>query len=206
MSEPADPDPVRALWEASSRRLRGWFERRTGSRHDADDLVQETFLRVQAKLPSLRDGERLDAWVGAIAANALADHGRRRSREPAPPGDARAGPPPERAAPPADEEDLELRRAVASWADAFLDRLARDDAALLRAVDMEGRAQVDIARELGIAPSSARSRVQRARTRLGDHLEACCKFAFDARGNLTDAVRRAGASCECDAPGEEPRC
>ena len=188
---------VQTLWETSSRRLRGWFERRTGSSHDAEDLVQETFTRVQARLGALRDGERLDAWVGAIAANVLADHGRRQARRAAPLEESVAGREP-KASSSCDGGDIDLRAAVAGWIEAFLHRLAPEDAAILRAVDLEGRAQVDVARELGLAPSSARSRVQRARSRLRKQLEACCTFAFDARGSLTDVTRRPGSACDCD--------
>ena len=207
---PIEPQTVQALWEVSSRRLRLWFERKTGSAHDADDLVQETFLRVQARLAGLRDGERLGPWVAAIAANVLADHGRARGRraDPLDPalegalegaldaGAAACASPAEPATGGCEDEDL--RAAVAGWIEAFLGRLDPEDAAILRAVDLAGRAQVDVARELGLSPSGARSRVQRARARLRGHLEDCCSFAFDVRGNLTDATRRPGSACDCD--------
>jgi RNA polymerase sigma-70 factor (ECF subfamily) len=150
----AERDAVAALWEASSRRLRAWFRSRTRSESDADDLVQETFLRVQARLGLLRERGRLDAWVSAIAANLLADHGRRRARRPLP--------------------------------------LTDEDAVA---------APAEVARELGLSPSGARSRVQRARARLRRKLEACCRFGFDARGNLLEARRRTGQACDC-GPGE----
>src|SRR5690606_14771838 len=122
------------------------------SPHDADDLVQETFVRVHAGLPALRDATRLGAWLAAIAANVLADHGRGRalnvvsldadrSLDALP--DAR----------PANGADTDLRAVVAGWIEDFLGRLEPDDAALLRAVELDGRAQVDVARELGLAPS-----------------------------------------------------
>lgn len=195
MKSSFERETVEALWQASSRRLHGWFERRTGSAHDADDLVQETFLRVQAKLATLRAGERLDAWVGTIAAHVLADHGRARARREKSLEDPTARP--EELALP-QGEDAELCAAVASWLDAFLSKLAPESTALLRSVDLQGRAQVDVARELGLSPSGARSRVQRARAELRQRLEACCAFAFDARGGLTDATRRPGATCDCD--------
>ena len=197
MNAPDDRVTVQTLWESSSRRLRAWFERRTGSSHDADDLVQETFTRVQAMLASLRDGERLVAWVRAIAAIILADHARKRVREGVSFEEAEAGS--ELAESTTCEDESEgLRAAVAGWLEAFLRRLGPEDAAVIRAVDFDGRAQVDVARELGLAPSSVRSRVQRARARLRTHLEACCKFAFDARGGLSGAMRRPGSSCDCE--------
>lgn len=188
VNTPLDRETVQALWETSSRRLHAWFVARTASAHDADDLVQETFTRALAKLSSVRSRERVGAWLAAVAANVLADH--RRSRRPAPLADD-------------DElaaalEDEDLSAAVAGWIEPFLVRLDAADAALLRAVDLEGRAQIDVARELGLSPSGARSRVQRARERLKQELESCCRFAFDARGNLTDTVRRPGSTCACD--------
>lgn len=192
MTSPTEID-LQALWAAASTRLHAWFVRRTGSAPDADDLVQETFLRAQAGLGELRDAERLDAWLRAIAGNVLVD--RRRRREPLP-LDADDAP-----ARTEDEDDAsELRRAVAGWIEAFLDRLGPEDAAVLRAVDLEGRSQAEVARELGLAPSGARSRVQRARQRLRKQLESCCAFALDARGNVTGATRRPSGRCGCD-PG-----
>jgi RNA polymerase sigma-70 factor, ECF subfamily len=194
VSSPVDRAVVQALWHESSRRLRAWFENKTGSPHDADDLVQETFLRVQSRLETLHEEERLAPWTHRIAANVLADFGRARGREAAPmPEDPVAGPP-------AQHEDADLCAAVAGWIESFLVRLGPEDAAILRAVDLEGRPQVDVARELRLSPSGARSRVQRARARLREFLEACCRFDFDARGNLTSATRHPGSACDCDAP------
>ncbi len=160
-----------------------------------------TFLRVQSRLATLHDGERLGAWLGVVARHVLADHGRARrhatvSARDAEPGDAALEHP---AAQEADEGGAALTAAVAGWIEVFLGRLDADDAALLRAVELEGRAQVDVARELGLSRSGARSRVQRARARLRRELEACCRFAFDARGNLTQAIRRPGSTCDCDS-------
>lgn len=197
MNAPAESATVQALWEASSQRLRAWFARHTRNVHDAEDLVQETFVRVLAGLGNVREGERLEAWVGAIAAHALSDHGRRRARRTRSLADEH--PTREPAAPSAcADEQLELERAVAGWTEAFLERLEPEDAAILRSVELEGRSQAELARELRLAPSSARSRVQRARLRLRQQLEDCCTFAFDARGRIIDATRKQAKPCACD--------
>jgi RNA polymerase sigma-70 factor (ECF subfamily) len=198
VSSTTNREAVQALWDESSRRLHGWFERRTGSAHDADDLVQETFLRVQSRLGTLRAGERLGAWIGVVARNVLADHGRARGRPDAAAATADADDLPDAGPSPTDEDSAALTAAVAGWIEAFLPRLDPADAAILHAVELEGRPQVEVARELGLAPSGARSRVQRARARLRGELEACCRFVFDGHGNLTGTVRRSGSACECD--------
>ena len=43
----------------------------------ADDLIQETFLKVQQNIKSLRDPSRLSSWVFRIAHNLCQDHFRR---------------------------------------------------------------------------------------------------------------------------------
>lgn len=48
---------------------------------DADDLVQETFLRAWDKLGSFRDETRFGGWVFRILGNLAADRGRKGGRE-----------------------------------------------------------------------------------------------------------------------------
>ena len=42
---------------------------RTGSRADAEDVMQETFLRLVRARPELRDDEHAKAWLLRVAAN-----------------------------------------------------------------------------------------------------------------------------------------
>ena len=46
---------------------------RTGSREDADDITQETFLRLVRAAPAFRDGEHCKAWLLRVAANCAGD-------------------------------------------------------------------------------------------------------------------------------------
>jgi RNA polymerase sigma-70 factor (ECF subfamily) len=181
-----------ALWRESSTRLRAWFERSTGSAADAEDLLQETFVRVHEGLDALADAASVRAWVGTIARNVLAGHFRRRGAHAAA---ELAGDP---AAPTADES---LERTVASWLEAFLTELDPDDAEALRLVDLEGGTQAELAARHWLTLSGAKSRVQRARERLRSRLEACCSFAFDARGGILSVQKRSRESCRrerCD--------
>jgi RNA polymerase sigma-70 factor, ECF subfamily len=51
-----------------------------GNREDADDVVQEVFIRAHGHLADLRDPARLKAWLYRISTNLCMDHLRRRSR------------------------------------------------------------------------------------------------------------------------------
>jgi RNA polymerase sigma-70 factor (ECF subfamily) len=186
VTKPSDADTVAAAWRASSARLRGFFARRVGE-NDADDLVQETFLRVHEHLDALVEAPSLAAWVGRIARNVLADHARRGASATASVSE------PDELVAAAPEPDLE--RTVAGWLDGHISELDPADAALLRRVDLEGASQTALAAELGLTPSGLKSRVQRARARLRERLEACCRFDFDARGGIRDYEKRRLESC-----------
>lgn len=65
------------LLERHEREIFAYALRLTGSRHDADDLYQDTFLAAfRAWPPPRRDNER--AWLYRIATNKAIDHARKR--------------------------------------------------------------------------------------------------------------------------------
>lgn len=191
MSSPSDTE---TLWQESSSRLGAWFERKTGSASDADDLLQETFVRVHERLDTLADATSVRAWIGAIANNVLADHHRRsgvRAGTSVVEGDELAAP---------SSQDT-IDRTVAAWMESFLAQLDPDDAEALRIVDLEGRTQAELAERKGLTLSAAKSRVQRARARLRARLEACCAFAFDRRGGILSFEKRTPGQCRGDHCG-----
>ena len=64
------------------RRLFNYLRRMTGSASDAEDLFQETFLRVYTHLERFRESGLFRAWVYRIATNVCRDLLRRRKRRP----------------------------------------------------------------------------------------------------------------------------
>jgi RNA polymerase sigma-70 factor (ECF subfamily) len=55
----------------------------TGDAHEAEDVVQETFLQVHEALPQWRPEARLSTWIWRIAVNKALDERRRAKRRPA---------------------------------------------------------------------------------------------------------------------------
>jgi RNA polymerase sigma-70 factor (ECF subfamily) len=56
--------------------------RLTGNEEDANDLAQETFVRVFKSCRSYRPGQKFSAWLFTIAANLARNHFRWRARHP----------------------------------------------------------------------------------------------------------------------------
>jgi len=92
----------RLVFQSHGPELRG-FLLRAGAGPEADDLLQETFLRAYRAL-SARPPTTLRAWLFGIARNLLIDHARRRERQGKvfrllpPPDESRPGSEPDRAA------------------------------------------------------------------------------------------------------------
>src|SRR5688500_1506965 len=95
-------------------KLRAFIRRRVRDDATADDVTQETLLKVFRSRAALRDGQRLEAWLYRIARTTLIDHYRRAK----PSEDLPAMLPAE----PADEL-LPLREAVAAATKFYLDEL-----------------------------------------------------------------------------------
>ena len=65
-----------AIWSQLSSDLRRFIRRRVADDHVTDDLLQETFMRIHRNIGTLRQTERLAAWVYQIARNVVHDHHR----------------------------------------------------------------------------------------------------------------------------------
>lgn len=179
------------LWADFGPPLRRFLARRVPPGVDAEDLVQDVFLRVIRNLGTLRSIERPEAWLFQIARNALRDALRVRVRR-----DART-----------DALDIDVPEA----ADAAIDQAAEADLApclagmigrlsepyrtAITLTSLEGVTQTDAARRAGISVSGMKSRVQRGRDQLREILLGCCAVAVDVRGGVSDFHPHASGAC-----------
>jgi RNA polymerase sigma-70 factor (ECF subfamily) len=180
-----------ALWAEFSGRLRGFIAKRVRGEGDIDDLLQDVFARIHAGLRDLQDDERLEAWLFQIARRAIADFYRNRSgvrRTAELPGEVAAEP-----------SEADASSEVASCLSPMVESPPTEDREAIRLADLEDVPQVEIAARLGLSPSGAKSRVQRARKRLKEALLECCHLEMDRRGNAIDYRRKSRpcGPCSC---------
>jgi RNA polymerase sigma-70 factor (ECF subfamily) len=190
--EGAGPDPA-ALWAEFAPPLRGFLARRVPPGVDADDLVQEVFLRVIRHAGSLRSTDRPEAWLFQIARNALRDSLRARlrrdGRNDSVESDDDLAAEPDAAAERAAEAEL------APCLTLMVNRLPEPYRTAITLTTVNGISQADAARQLGISNSGMKSRVQRGRDRLRDMLVQCCSIAVDVRGGVSDFHLRTPGTC-----------
>lgn len=184
--------------------ISAFVRRRVRNPADVDDIVQRVFLQVHRGLDDLRDKERLHGWIYRTARNAVVDHYRAApARREIASGNATDVA--DLAAGVTDSFEDDERAALSELArcvEPLLAQLPEHDAEALRLTDIEGITQTDAARRLNLSVSGMKSRVQRARSRLKDLFEECCRMQFDVRGAVRTYEARAKGPCASKSCGE----
>jgi RNA polymerase sigma-70 factor, ECF subfamily len=150
---------------------------------DAEDLTQETFVRISRALESFRGESALATWVYRIATNVATDRVR------SPGFQLSAG----RTEPealnvlgtlPLIEQDI-ARREMSECLRDYIAALPEDSRTVLTLSELEELPDRQVAEVLGISVEAAKMRLHRARARLRAKLERGCALSRDERNELT---------------------
>ncbi len=181
-------------WGELAEKLREFIRRRVSHAADAEDILQDVFLKLARRVDQLPEPAKLQGLLFLIARNAIIDHYRTRKETVAVPETLVA----EADAAPDECEALKasLRRMIHGLPARYREAI--------QLTEMEGLPQVELARRLGISVSGAKSRVQRGRQLLKAMLLECCDFEFDRRGRLFECVPRGRDCPECEQPTVKP--
>ena len=154
-----DQAAFESLYRDHARAVHALALRLVGNAAEAEDIVQETFLRMFGFLSGLREDTPLRPWLKRVAANQAIDRLRRHHRLETEADLATLAD--EAHASPADAVD----------ADALLRRLPPLARTVLWLHEMEGWSHEDLARRFGRTPSWSKSLLSRSLARLRAGLE-----------------------------------
>src|SRR5687768_1329858 len=78
--DPSDPtaNSVVERLQANHRQFLSFLTARVGSREDAEEILQDAFVRSLQKAGDIRDDENAVAWFYRLLRNAITDHYRRK--------------------------------------------------------------------------------------------------------------------------------
>lgn len=150
---------------------------------EAEDLTQETFLRVNQALASFRGDAALATWIYRIATNVATD----RLRAPCSRLGARSARPAILAGLgtlPLVEQDI-ARREMSECVRDYVALLSANLRVVVVLSEFEELPDRQIAEVLGISLGAAKIRLHRARARLREMLERGCDLSRDERNELT---------------------
>jgi RNA polymerase sigma-70 factor (ECF subfamily) len=195
---------------ASSRRGRDDFERDalahldalyatalrlTRSPADADDLVQDTFMKAHRFREHFEAGTNLKAWLFKILTNTFINKYRRTTREREVLDDAGQGPVGEGVMSHAamralvDPQGVALEPLVAAEIERALEQLPEDYRTMVLLADVEELSYKEIADVVGCPIGTVMSRLHRARKQLQQHL-----YEHAVRAGIVDEAALEGAT------------
>lgn len=167
------------VWDDFTAQLRRFIASRIQNEADADDILQEVFIKIHRSIDRLEDQSKLQAWVYQITRNAIIDYYRQSEQAVEAPGEL-----PEGLTEGSSEEEVEAE--VATWLQPMMEELPEKYREALHLTEIQGLTQKEMAERLNISLSGAKSRVQRAREKLKGVLLECCHVEVDRRGKVMD--------------------
>lgn len=181
-----------AVWREFQARLRAFVLRRVKTPADADDIVQEVFVRIHRNLDKIKQEDRLAAWVFQITRNAIADHYRVAPKTESVDQDFEPSPPPQ-------DDGTELRELseLSDCIKPMLGALPQHYRDALKLADIDGMSQRDAAELRSVSVSGMKSRIQRARKQLKEMMLQCCEVELDRRGGIVDHWLRESNESDC---------
>lgn len=163
-------------WAEHEAELRGYLTRQLADVVQAEDVLQETFLRAVKQGKNFCDIENPRAWLFRVSRNLLVDAARKGNRQ------LTSTDLPEEL--PEHIDKIPVVQTLDACLPSALSHLDEDDREAIQRCDLDGERQADYARDMGITLAAAKSRVQRARKRLKSQLVSLCQVNFDEQGNV----------------------
>ncbi|MCJ8324736.1 MAG: sigma-70 family RNA polymerase sigma factor [Rhizobiales bacterium] len=158
-------------WTYFSQQIGRFIHSRVQNSADADDITQNTLLKIHQNIDSLNDKTKLESWIYAIARNHINSHFRQHKTDPIANGSAT-----KLDFLPMQDEDEAAIFELACCLEPFIKNLNPSAQEALNATSFNGQSQVDYAKGANIPLPTAKARVQRARKQLAKEISKCCKY------------------------------
>lgn len=177
---------VTTIWNDFHQELKAFIFNKTKNSADTDDLLQEVFLKIMGNLDKVSQAENLRPYLYGIVRNSIHDYFRKQKQI-------------------IDATDLEatitaeethsLNATIAECCiKPFIHKLPIKYREALLITEFQDISQKDLAEQLNLSYSGAKSRVQRGKEKLKALILDCCAYQSDNYGNLTEHEDR---SCGC---------
>ncbi|MES2037443.1 MAG: sigma-70 family RNA polymerase sigma factor [Pseudomonadota bacterium] len=170
--------------------LRAYLRRRIADSSQADDILQDIFVKALLSKRAGRQIDNLTSWLYAAARTTLVDYYRAQgmSMEEL-----------DENIPEQQADDLQLHAGLASCLQVFIQQLPDKYRNTLMAIELQGSSMRHLADQEGLSLSAIKSRAARGRSMLKDKVLACCHVEIQD-GLVTDYHRHAAAKCggKCD--------
>ncbi len=152
---------IEGLVNEHQREIISFHYRFVGNLADAEDLAQETFIKVYKKINTLKDHKKAKSWLYSIARNTVIDFFRKNKNKEVALSDALLDSIAQTTT--AAYQEKAIGNEISKELDRCIDRLVKEDRAIVRLLYYEGFSYKEIADILKINENTLKSRLHRAR-------------------------------------------
>ncbi len=162
---------VAEVWKEHQEKLAFFIRGRISSRCDADDVLQDVYVKVNAGQKSLRDRTKIRSWIYQIARNAIVDYYRSHKKTVELPEDF-----------PAFKKEKDAWTLISRCVRPFIEELPPLYREALLLSEIQGLDHAQVAKKLKISLAGAKARIQRGQKKLKKKFDDCCIFECGPRG------------------------
>ncbi len=181
-----DKQQIEVLWNKIHSKLVGYISKNVKNKEDVNDIIQDTFIKVRNNIDSLKNPIKADKWIFQIARNTMNDYFRNQKKDLEYQNDNT-----ELSYEPNVFEDEEINvkiktQKMSEYADFIIKGLPEKYKQAVLMADIEGMTMKEVAENLNLSVSGAKSRVQRGRKLIKELILKCCEIQTDVYGNIVD--------------------
>jgi RNA polymerase sigma-70 factor (ECF subfamily) len=174
------------IYNQFHRELENFILKKVKDKVIAKDILQDVFVKIHLHLHAIKDQTKLTSWIYQLTRNTIYDYYRKLEVV------AEEKEIPQEVPDISIHDEQGLEKCVLP----FINQLPSKYKEALVFTDIKGMSQIQMAEQLQITYSSAKSRVQRARQKLKVLFTDCCLIQSDVYGNII-SYRQHACGKEC---------
>ena len=168
---------TKQVWTSYSEDLKRFIISKVKNKAIADDILQDTFIKIHTKLHTLKNITKLKPWCFTIARNSILDYWKATNQTF------------EIANFEAETKIPENLHTEKDCLRGILNNLPKKYRDPLFLSDIKGLKQQEVASQLKQSLSTTKSQIQRARKLIAQGFMDCCGFVMNENGNLVGEVQ-----------------
>lgn len=164
---------VEQIWQEFHQKLLNFINSQVSDTHIAEDILQEAFIKINNNIATLKEPEKLSAWLYQICRSTVIDYHRKRKIS-------------------YDEIDLDSIEQVSSTnttreqLNLCIEILINDLDVIYKEIlishEINGLKHSEISKQFNLSLPAVKSRIKRGKAQLKSKLSHCCDFEFSEIG------------------------
>jgi RNA polymerase sigma-70 factor, ECF subfamily len=181
-------NPIEQMWSDFGQQLADHICHKTDHQDYCHDILQEVYIKMVRYIDKIEKADNILPYILTLANNTIIDYYRGTSVRLS----TKMTPPDATTEAPGQPGDTATSRLAQTFLLELIESLPPIYRQALVRTEFDGIPQKQLAEELGISYSGARSRIQRAKQMLRQSILGCCDYKFDKYGNVISCC---GSDC-----------